>query len=324
MNLIDCIANSRAWSGGRVTDTALTSAELRADLGKHELVWVDLLQPDRAALLELVDLLELAPTVVDDVLSPHERPKVTRHGESLFFTAYATVLDQGQLRTLRISAIQYRTALITLRLDDDFDIDSVLQRWEENSTLLEQGVGALTHGLLDFVVDSHFDTIQTLDDCLEEMEDELFLERRTHGAFAREAFDFRKTLVSLRRVVLPMREVVNALVRHRDDVGDLAHWYDDLYDHVLRASEWTESLRDLITSMFETNLALQDSRLNMVMKKLAAWAAIIAVPTAITGWYGQNLPYPGFAAYSGLWASTALIVLCSVALYVVFRRRDWL
>ena len=109
-----------------------------------------------------------------------------------------------------------------------------------------------------------------------------------------------------------------------DDVGDLAHWYDDLYDHVLRASEWTESLRDLITSMFETNLALQDSRLNMVMKKLAAWAAIIAVPTAITGWYGQNLPYPGFAAYSGLWASTALIVLCSVALYVVFRRRDWL
>ncbi|MEZ5113508.1 MAG: CorA family divalent cation transporter [Nocardioidaceae bacterium] len=180
MSLIDCIANSRAWSGGQVVDTDLTSDELRADLGRHELVWVDLLRPDRAALHELVDLLDLAPTVVDDILSPHERPKVTRHGESLFFTVYATVLDQGQLRTLRISAIQYQTALITLRLDDAFDIVSVLRRWEDNPALLMQGVGALTHGLLDFVVDSHFDTIQTLDDRLEEMEDELFLERRTH------------------------------------------------------------------------------------------------------------------------------------------------
>ena len=94
-----------------------------------------------------------------------------------------------------------------------------------------------------------------------------------------------------------MREVVNTVMRHRADsnghTSDLDGWYTDLYDHVLRASEWTESLRDMITTVFETNIALQDARLNVVMKKLTGWAAIIAVPTAVTGWFGMNVAYPG-------------------------------
>ena len=95
-------------------------------------------------------------------------------------------------------------------------------------------------------------------------------------------------------------------------------------EHVLRVAEWTESLRDLVTSLFETNLSLQDMRLNEVMRKLAAWAAIIAVPTAVTGWFGQNIPYPGYTTRSGLWLSIALIVIACSALYVAFRRRGWL
>ncbi len=109
-----------------------------------------------------------------------------------------------------------------------------------------------------------------------------------------------------------------------DDDPLLGPWYDDLYDHVLRAAEWTESLRDMVTSVFETNLSLQDARLNTVMKKLAGWAAIIAVPTAVTGWFGQNVPYPGFSHVSGLLQSVVLIVGLSIGLYVLFRRRDWL
>ena len=76
--------------------------------------------------------------------------------------------------------------------------------------------------------------------------------------------------------------------------------------------------------MFETNLSLQDARLNTIMKKLAGWAAIIAVPTAITGWFGQNVPYFGFGAPSGVWLSVALIVVAVLGLYAVFRQRDWL
>lgn len=325
MDLSDCLVNSRAWRDGKLVDVQVSTDEIRTGLQEHELIWLDLLNPTEVVLLDLARILGLSATAVEDMLAPFERPKVTRHGDSLFFTVYGTKLDAtGGLQTQRISAIQYQSALITVRLDDHFDVDGLIQRWEENPSLLSAGVGALIHGLLDLVVDSHFSTIQLLDDRLEAMEDQLFLEQQTHGVFAREAYDFRKSLVALRRVVLPMREVVNALVRHRDEMPELSHWYDDLYDHVLRASEWTDSLRDLVTTMFETNLSLQDSRLNLVMKKLAAWAAIIAVPTAITGWFGQNLPYPGFAHESGLWLSVFLILGGSVFLYVLFRKLDWL
>ena len=101
--------------------------------------------------------------------------------------------------------------------------------------------------------------------------------------------------------MLPMRDVVNWVLRHRGELHrgrhDLEGFYDDLNDHVLRASEWTESLRDMITTIFETNLSLQDAPLNTVMKKLTGWAAIIAVPTAVTGWFGQNVAYPGFDSW---------------------------
>ena len=92
----------------------------------------------------------------------------------------------------------------------------------------------------------------------------------------------------------------------------------------LRATDWTESLRDLVTTILETNIAIQGNRMNLVMKKVTSWAAIIAVPTAITGFYGQNVPYPGFAAHWGFWFSSALIVLMSGSLYWAFRRNDWI
>jgi magnesium transporter len=89
-------------------------------------------------------------------------------------------------------------------------------------------------------------------------------------------------------------------------------------------SEWTESLRDMVTTVFETTLSLQDARLNTVMKKLTGWAAIIAVPTAITGFYGQNVHYPGIDTVGGFVVSTAIIVALVLGLYVMFKRRDWL
>ena len=94
--------------------------------------------------------------------------------------------------------------------------------------------------------------------------------------------------------------------------------------HVLRATEWTESLRDLLTTIVETSLTVQGNRLNVITKKVTGWAAIIAVPTAITGFYGQNLPFPGFATTSGFVTSTLLILVISGGLYVLFTRKDWL
>jgi magnesium transporter len=131
--------------------------------------------------------------------------------------------------------------------------------------------------------------------------------------------------VRVRRAVLPMREVVGALNRHDSDVpAELRSYFDDLYDHVLRAAEWTESLRDMISSVFETNLSLQDARLNTIMKKLTSYTALIAIPTAVTGFYGQNVPYPGFGHHSGFVSSVVVIVLLASALFLAFRRAGWL
>jgi magnesium transporter len=130
-----------------------------------------------------------------------------------------------------------------------------------------------------------------------------------------------------------MREVVNTVMRrdlHLVEEG-MSPYFQDVYDHVLRATEWTESLRDLVTSVLETNvtiqgnrLNIQGNRLNIITKKVTSWAAIIAVPTAITGFYGQNIPYPGFGQSSGLYGSTLMIILLSGLLYWLFRRKDWL
>lgn len=330
VSIAGSIAASRSWRDGVLIDADVTREELAAatqDPGT--LVWVDLLDPTPEDLAEIARELGLPPTAVEDALAPHERPKLIRHDSHLFFTVYGVELGEaqggvGRLRTRRISGMVLPAALVTIRLDDEFPLAPVVARWEENAHLLGAGPGALVHGLLDVVVDGHFDAIQQLDDVMEGLEDQLFEERRTGQAFARSVYELRKDLVALRRVVLPMREVVNGLMRHPASEGVLRAWYDDLYDHVLRASEWTESLRDMVASIFETNLSLQDSRLNTIMKKLAGWAAIIAVPTAITGWFGQNVPYWGFSDPVGVWLSTGLIVGCVAILYAVFKAQDWL
>ncbi len=177
-------------------------------------------------------------------------------------------------------------------------------------------------------MDGHFETVQLMDDAIESLEDGLFDEKAVTREIQQRTYRVRKELVEMRRVVLPMREVVNAVQRHRSEGNghrsELDGSYADLCDHVLRASEWTESLRDMVTTVFETNLSLQEARLNTVMKKLTGWAAIIAVPTAVTGWFGQNVPYPGFARSSGLYASAVAIVVLAGTLYIMFRRRNWL
>jgi magnesium transporter len=123
-----------------------------------------------------------------------------------------------------------------------------------------------------------------------------------------------------------MREVLNTLMRRDFGYADdgMAPYYQDVYDHVLRVTEWTESLRDLVTTIQDSNLQVQSNRLNEVMKKLTAYAAIFGAVAAITGFFGQNLPYPGFQKDSGLWVMGALLLLAVVGLGIVFRRRDWL
>jgi magnesium transporter len=235
-------------------------------------------------------------------------------------------VSESRLSIHHVSGFVLKRGLITVRLSPCLDVEAVSRRFDELGGQ-EHGVGSLVHGLLDLVVDSHFDAVQCLDDQIEGLEDDLFAGSSPRPGMQRRTFRLRKDLVELRRVVLPMRDVVSSIQHHRLDAKtapELDPLYADLYDHVLRVSEWTESLRDMVTTVFETNLSLQDARLNTVMKKLTGWAAIIAVPTAITGFYGQNVDYPGINTVGGFIVSSAAIVLLVTGLFVMFRRRDWL
>lgn len=327
----------RLWRHGEPQDN-FDVDEISSYLREQDaLVWVDLCDPDHDTMCELATELGLNRWAVEDAMAAAERVKATAYQTHTFFTVYsvdvasdlaggATSDSQRVLSVHRISAFVLPHGLITVRLTNDFDMVQVVRRWEEIGGE-QYGVSALVHGLLDVVVDSHFAAVEALDDCIEAIEDELFDGKAPTATFQRRTFRMRRDLVNLRRVALPMREVVNAIQHHRVEVGgasELDPLYADLYDHVLRVSEWTESLRDMITTIFETNLSLQDARLNTVMKKLTGWAAIIAVPTAITGFYGQNVPYPGFGTAAGFLASSTVILVLMVVLYVIFRRRDWL
>ena len=227
-----------------------------------------------------------------------------------------------------MSAFVLARALVTVR-DEDFDIEPVVRAWDDNPELLEFGAKALVYGLLDVVVDGHLEVLQALDDEVEEAEDRLFDEQPRSGTeIQRQTYRLRREMSGIRKVVLPMRDVADTLVRHADqghpDLTELGERWRDLRDHVIRANEWNDSLRDMVTTMFETGLSLADANLNQVVRKLSGWAAIIAVPTAVTGFYGQNVPYPGYGHWSGFVSSSLVTLLLAVGVYVGFKKKGWL
>ena len=325
-----CQARTRLYRGGKLEREGFPVAEISDWLAADEsaVVWLDLHGPDHEDLSVLSAEFGLHPLAVEDAVQYHERTKLDRYHSHLFLLAYGVKLDEktGELVTSELAAFVTARALITVRKDDGLDIGQILDYWDQSPDLADAGVSYLLHGVLDYLVDSHFAAVQAMDSSIESLEDKLFDDRSLAKEVQRRSFELRKSLVLLRRVVLPMREVVNTLMR-RDlhVVSDEMHpYYQDVYDHVLRATEWTESLRDLVTTILETNLTIQGNRMNVITKKVTSWAAIIAVPTFVTGFYGMNVPYPGFGRPSGLLVALGIMIAVAGILYVVFKRHDWL
>jgi len=291
---------------------------------EDSVVWVDFHAPTEADLATISEELGLHALAIEDALAKHERPKFDQYDGSSFVTAKAVRFDGDRLEATEVSAFITERALITVR--DEFDFDDVLKRWDQPTDLSGVGVGYLLHGLLDTIVDGQLDVAQKLDDEVESLEDALFEERPDHKAVQRRALALRKNLVMLRRVSVPLVDAVGALLRTDQDIvtAELRPYFQDVHDHVLRVADWTESLREMTTTLRETQLTAQGNVMNMIMKKVTSWAAIIAVPTAITGFYGQNLPYPGFEKPWGFWVSTVAILALSGFLYASFKKRDWL
>jgi len=322
------MATTQLYKGGKLIKRDFPVADISDHIAaKAGTVWADFIDPSVEDLAVIEEELALHHLAVEDAVHDFQRPKLDQYDSHLFLAAYAVALDErtGELETHEVKAFITKHALITVH-EKDFDMTAVAARWENDPALSKHGTAFLLWGLLDAIVDSHFEAVQALDAQIEQLEDALFDDRPRDKEVQRRSFELRKSLVLLRRVVTPMREVVNTIMR-RDSVAldpAMGPYFQDVYDHVLRATEWTESLRDLISTILETNISIQGNRMNLIMKKVTSWAAIIAVPTAITGFFGQNLLFPGYGTWWGVLVSTVLIFAVGGALYLSFKKRDWL
>lgn len=322
------MATTQLYHGGKLVKQDFPVADISDHISaKAGTIWADFVDPTADDLAVIEEELDLHALAIEDAVHDYQRPKLDQYDSHLFLAAYAVALDEstGELKTHEVKAFITKNALVTVH-EKDFDMAPVVQRWKNDPALSEHGTAFLLWGLLDAIVDSHFEAVQALDAQIEQLEDALFDTSPREKEVQRRSFELRKSLVLLRRIVLPMREVVNTIMRRDTIVVDsgMTLYFQDIYDHVLRATEWTESLRDLVTTILETNISIQGNRMNLIMKKVTSWAAIIAVPTAITGFFGQNLLFPGNGTVWGVWISSALILLVGAGLYLSFKKRDWL
>jgi magnesium transporter len=292
------------------------------------LVWVDFCAPSKDQLHELAGELGLHELAVEDALGPHQRPKLDHYDTHLFLSCQAVRVstEKGGLDETEIDAFINSRWLVTVRKDPGFDIEPVLSRWDRSPDLAVHGVSFLLYGLLDVVIDGYFAGVQVFDEFYDEISEDIFSEEPLEPTQHRAWFEMRRALVHFHRLVVPMREAVSGLMRREQSAvsEEMYPYYQDVYDHILRVSEASDALRDLVATIVETNLSLRDYRQNLIVKKVTSWAAIVAVPTLITGYYGMNVPYPGSGQTSGVIVSSALTVLISGGLYLLFRRQDWL
>ncbi len=323
------MALTRVYCKGVLEAEGFAVSEVSEHLERADtVVWVDMCGPSHDELVELAAELGIHELAVEDALEPHQRPKLDHYDSHLFLSAHSVGVDLGlgELVETEVDAFINSRWLITVRANDDFPIEPVIQRWDRSTDLAGYGVSYLLYGLLDVIVDGYFDTVASFDEYYETISESIFSEHPLEPSQQRHWFQMRQALVKFHRLVVPMREAVSGLMRreHTAVAEDLYPYFQDVYDHVLRVSESTDALRDLVSTIVETNLSLRDYRTNQVMKQVTSWAAIIAVPTLITGYYGMNVPYPGALERSGVVVSAVLILTLSGVLFAVFRRKDWL
>jgi magnesium transporter len=187
-------------------------------------------------------------------------------------------------------------------------------------------VGFLVHGLIDYVVDTHLSAAERLDDELEGLEDMLFDDRPTDREVQWRTYELRKSLVHMRRVSLPMQEAVLSLQRR--DLGyidaELQPYFQDVYDHVLRTTEWLDSLREMVATVFEAHLNARSNRLNVIMKQVISWAAIIRRADRDHRLLRYERALPRLRPAHRVLDVIVAIAALSGLLYTTFKRKGWL
>ncbi|WIE70882.1 magnesium transporter CorA family protein [Curtobacterium sp. MCJR17_020] len=322
------MVRTRAWRNGDATERDFPVDRISDVVADSGIVWVDYTDPTHADLEQVEAELGIHALAVEDAVEHGQRPKLDRYRDSLFLVVYDVdgLGDDGGLVTHEVKAFVTEHALVTIH-GADVDTSAMEHRLTANADIAGHGVPWLMWALLDAVVDHATDTVEDIERRIDDLEDDLFERSNAREQqIQRRSFRLRKALGVLRRLVVPTRDSVASLLHgDAETISDgIRPYFRDVEDHLVSISDSVEQLRDAVSSVLDTNLNLASNRQNTVMKKVTSWAAIIAVPTAITGAFGMNVAFPGEGHWSGLSLAIGLAVVSSLLLYASFKRRDWL
>ena len=312
-------------TGGSIELTAIADALASEDT----FLWVDAEDPTDEDLQALERGFGLHPLEVEDVKHRHQRAKVELYQEHAFVVLRPVRLgDDDELIEHEVHAFVGRRFIVTLRPAPAYDLTEVVSRWERQPDLFREGGGFAIYALIDEVVDDYLTAVERFEDLADDLEDLTFAaDDSDEGTAVQERiFKLKREIVRLRRFAMPVRQGLD-LLQERPDVAtpSLGPYFRDATDHVIRVVELADNIRDLLTSLMEVRVAQVASRLNLIMKKLTSWAAIILIPTLIAGIYGMNFrDMPELRWPFGYWLALGAMALSALVLYRVFKRKDWL
>lgn len=324
------IASVAYSSGRRIGDVALD--DISDVLERTDtFVWIGLFEPDEPLLRKIQEEFALHDLAIEDALTAHQRPKIERYENSAFVVLRTAQIEEPRKPcTVNYGEIHIflgTNFIVTVRHGYATSFTPVRARAESTPELLKQGPAFVLYAVMDFIVDQYFPIVDALGEDLESLEEQVF-----NQPFSRQTttqiYQLKRDLIALKRVVAPLIEMSGRMLRFEDD--DLIPlqtrpYFRDVYDHTLRINEMIDSLRDLLGTALEAHLSLISVSQNADTRRLAAWAAIFAVPTAIAGIYGMNFDHmPELRWAFGYYFVLGLIVTACVWLYVTFKRAKWL
>lgn len=291
-----------------------------------EFVWVGVTAPKESELDALKSMFDLHPLAVEDALAGKQVSKIDIYGDQLFVVVKTVHLEGDKIVYGETCIFVGKGHLITVRHGSTGAHKALRDQLEHSPRLLAHGTDYVLHSIVDFVVDSYLPMVATIEDRVLELETHILASFLDPDQIRR-IFRMRRQVIKFQRVLGPMGEVVGKF-SHLDlpCIGENTKpFFKDVHDHVRRTESLLAGLRDVITSVFEASNLLEQQRQGAITRQLAAWAAILAVPTAVAGIYGMNFRnMPELETRYGYFVVLgAMALVCSV-LYVRFRKSGWL
>jgi magnesium transporter len=292
------------------------------------LVWIGLHEPTPDEFDSVRREFELHELAVEDAMKGHQRPKLEVYENNQLFMVLKTAryFEPDVLEFGEIHIFVGEGYVVTVRHGEATPLHDVRLQLEKHPEILRHGAGAVLHAILDKVVDDYTPVMTNIDVDITELEAEAFGEGVPVGLTER-IYRLKRQVINLHRAIAPLTEPLGRLSDGRYPLihEEMRPYFRDVYDHLLRAVQQADQFRELLTSILEANLTQVSVRQNEEMRKISAWAAILAVPTLIAGIYGMNFRnMPELHWKYGYPLALLAMVGISVGLYRFFRRIDWL